>query len=150
MFAVLIRLGGDAGWPGGQRLWRWRGALDRLVGGPGLRRGRRDPALLALGDALDFWRVTAVTLDRRLALRAEMKVPGDAVLEFAITPAGDTAARCILTQRARFRPRGLLGLAYWYTLLPLHRVVFARMVDGVRRAAEARVPDAARERLKAS
>jgi hypothetical protein len=113
-----------------------RGALDHLVGGPGLRRGRRDPDRLAYGDAVDFWRVSAVEADRRLALRAEMRLPGEALLEFSIEPAGQ-AGRSRLVQTASFRPRGLLGLVYWYVLLPLHGIVFGRTLQGIRRAAEA-------------
>lgn len=135
VFRALCRLGGRQGWYGTGWLWVARGALDRLVGGPGLRRGRRDPEHLAYGDAVDFWRVSAVEPDRRLALRAEMRLPGEALLEFVIEPAGASRAR--LVQTARFRPRGLAGLAYWYAVMPLHRLVFGRMLAGLRRAAEA-------------
>ena len=128
----VCRLGGHHGWYA-DGLWRLRGWLDHLVGGPGLRRGRRDPARLAYGDALDFWRVTSIEPGRRLALYAEMRLPGEAMLQFDIAPDGE---RTRLTQTARFRPRGLAGLAYWYAVLPLHGVVFRRMLDGVRRAAE--------------
>ena len=128
---AVCRLGGRNGWYA-DRLWRLRGALDHLLGGPGLRRGRRDPERLAYGDALDFWRVVAIDPGRRLALRAEMRLPGDAMLEFEVT-AEDGGAR--LVQTARFRPRGLAGLAYWYVVQPLHGIVFHRMLEGVRRAA---------------
>jgi hypothetical protein len=121
-------------------LWRVRGAIDRLLGGPGLRRGRRDPDRLAFGEAVDFWRVTAIEPDRRLALRAEMKLPGEALLEFTIETLPGDASRCHLVQTARFLPRGLLGLLYWYAVLPLHRIVFGRMLRGIRRAAEAPAP----------
>jgi hypothetical protein len=135
---VVARIGGQTGWYGVDRLWRMRGLLDRLVGGPGLRRGRRDPSRVAFGDAVDFWRVTGVEASRRLALRAEMRLPGAASLEFTIEPsAAESRDRCRLVQTARFLPRGVLGLAYWYVMLPLHRVVFGRMLDGIRRAAEA-------------
>jgi hypothetical protein len=115
--------------------------LDHLVGGPGLRRGRRDPDEVLYGEAIDFWRVTGVEPGRRLALRAEMKLPGDAQLEFLVDPApvaeggGQPTSR--LTQIARFRPRGLAGLAYWYGIVPLHGLVFSGMLNGIRRAAEA-------------
>jgi len=102
-----------------------------------LRDGRRDPDRLAFGEALDFWRVTAVEAGRRLALRAEMKLPGEALLEFTIEPLPGEASRCRLVQTARFLPRGLLGLAYWYGVMPLHGIVFGRMLRGVRRVAEA-------------
>jgi uncharacterized protein YbjT (DUF2867 family) len=136
LYASIVRIGGETGWYGADRLWRLRGALDRLAGGPGLRRGRRDPERVAFGDAIDFWRVTGVEQGRRLALRAEMRLPGDALLEFEIEPAPGRADRCRLIQTARFLPRGLLGLAYWYALLPVHGVVFGRMLQGIRRAAE--------------
>jgi uncharacterized protein YbjT (DUF2867 family) len=135
-FRAIARLGGRNGWYGADWLWQLRGLMDRLAGGPGLRRGRRDPERLACGDAVDFWRVVAIEPERRLVLRAEMKVPGDATLEFVVEPTGDGASSRIV-QTARFRPRGLLVLAYWYAVLPLHRVVFGRMLDGIRRNAEA-------------
>src|SRR6185295_16614708 len=92
-FAAVARLGGDTGWYGADWLWRLRGSLDHLAGGPGLRRGRRDAERVAYGDAIDFWRVTGVEPGRRLALRAEMRLPGQALLEFTIEPlpAGRTA-----------------------------------------------------------
>ncbi len=132
VWRALCRLGGQHGWYA-DRLWRLRGVVDHLLGGPGLRRGRRDPERLTYGDALDFWRVTSIEPGRRLALHAEMRLPGDAMLEFEVAPDG-TGAR--LAQTARFRPHGLAGLVYWYVVLPLHGLVFRRMLDGVRRAAE--------------
>jgi uncharacterized protein YbjT (DUF2867 family) len=137
VFLTLSRIGGQAGWYGVDRLWRLRGLVDRLAGGPGLRRGRRDAARVAFGDAIDFWRVTGVEPGRRLALRAEMRLPGAALLEFVIEPSPEGSDRCRLVQTARFRPRGMLGLAYWYAMLPLHMIVFRRMLEGIRRAAEA-------------
>ena len=110
VFRTILRLGGHNGWYGVDWLWRLRVIFDRLVGGPGLRRGRRDPDRLAFGGVLDFWRVTAVEADRRLALRAEMKVPGEALLEFTIEPLPGEGSRSRLVQTARFLPRGLLGL----------------------------------------
>jgi hypothetical protein len=138
VFAAICRVGGGNGWYAADWLWRLRGALDRLIGGPGLRRGRRDPHRLRFGEALDFWRVVAVEEDRLVRLRAEMKLPGEAVLEFEIQPCDPAGGgpRTRLTQTARFRPRGLLGLAYWYSVLPLHGIVFSGMSQGVRRAAE--------------
>jgi uncharacterized protein YbjT (DUF2867 family) len=135
VFVMLVRIGGRTGWYGVDRLWRLRGFLDRLVGGPGLRRGRRDAERLAFGDAVDFWRVTGVDAGRRLALRAEMRLPGTATLEFTIEPS-DRPGRCRLVQTARFLPRGVAGLVYWCALLALHAIVFGRMLDGIRRAAE--------------
>jgi len=136
VFEAVCRVGGDHGWYASQWLWRIRGALDSLVGGPGLRRGRKDPDHLSYGEALDFWRVTAVEPNRRLALRAEMRLPGEALLEFDIQPLAEVAGASVLTQTAVFKPKGLLGLAYWYGVLPLHGVVFSGMLDGIRRAAE--------------
>jgi uncharacterized protein YndB with AHSA1/START domain len=135
VFRTVCRIGGGHGWYAADALWRLRGALDRLLGGPGLRRGRRNPDQVAYGEALDFWRVTGLEADRRLALRAEMKLPGEALLEFEIEPAPGGSR---LVQTARFRPKGLLGLAYWYAVLPLHGIVFRGMLDGIRRTAEAR------------
>lgn len=132
VFQAVCRIGGGNGWYAADFLWRLRGMLDRLVGGPGLRRGRRDPENVRFGDALDFWRVTRVDRDARLELRAEMKLPGEALLSFEISPAADG---CCLTQTARFLPRGLAGLLYWYAVLPLHGLVFAGMLNGIRREA---------------
>ena len=135
VFRAVCRIGGGHGWYAADGLWRLRGALDRLVGGPGLRRGRRDPENVSFGEALDFWRVTGLERDRRLALRAEMKLPGEALLEFEIEPLADPPARTRLVQTARFLPRGLAGLAYWCAVLPLHGLVFREMLAGIRRAA---------------
>ena len=106
------------------------------MGGPGLRRGRRDGHLVAYGDALDFWRVTGVIPDRRLELRAEMKLPGEAMLTFDLEPVPEEPARCRLVQTARFKPKGLLGIGYWCAVVPLHGIVFASMLNGIRRSAE--------------
>lgn len=192
-FRAVCRVGGPYGWHRGHWLWRLRGAIDRLAGGPGLRRGRRDPERVSFGEALDFWRVTAVERDRRLELRAEMRLPGDALLAFTIEPAGahasdddrhdsrralspaqahaseapesaassslptsasanafananadaaDTrgaamsATSCRLTQTARFLPRGLGGLLYWYAVMPFHALVFDGLLRGIAAAAE--------------
>ncbi len=141
VFASVCRIGGGHGWYAADLLWRLRGLLDRLVGGPGLRRGRRDPERVGFGDALDFWRVVGIVPDRTLRLRAEMKLPGVAELEFDVEPAGASHAGCRLVQVARFMPRGLAGLAYWYAVLPLHGIVFRGMLAGIRRHAEARARD---------
>ncbi len=135
VFQVVSAIGGEHGYPAANTLWRLRGILDRLVGGPGLRRGRRHPDKVAYGDAVDFWRVTGVEQDRRLELRAEMKLPGEATLSFEIDPAGDGGANR-LAQVARFKPRGLLGLLYWYAVLPFHGIVFSRMLHRLAGAAE--------------
>ncbi|MCK5943417.1 MAG: SDR family oxidoreductase, partial [Planctomycetes bacterium] len=132
-FATAMGIGGHNGWYGGNWLWRVRGALDKLLGGPGLRRGRRDARQLVVGDALDFWRVVQVTPDRSLELRAEMRLPGTAVLQIDVADLGD---RSRLAVTARFKPRGLLGILYWYAVLPLHALVFRGMLNGLKRAAE--------------
>jgi uncharacterized protein YbjT (DUF2867 family) len=136
VYRAVSRIGGDQGYYAADWLWRLRGRMDRLMGGPGLRRGRRDPEHLAFGEALDFWRVTWVAPSRRLELRAEMKLPGEALLSFEVHPDERDAARCTLIQTARLKPRGLLGLLYWYAVLPLHGLVFNGMLNGIRRAAE--------------
>ncbi len=133
VFRAVCRVGGGNGWYAADWLWKLRGWLDRLAGGPGLRRGRRNPETVAFGEALDFWRVTGYERDRRLALHAEMKLPGVALLEFRIEPEGD--ARAVLRQTALFKPRGLFGLAYWYAVVPFHHIVFRGMLDGIRREA---------------
>jgi uncharacterized protein YbjT (DUF2867 family) len=133
VFRMLDRIGGDNGWYSANLLWRVRGWIDRMVGGPGLGRGRRDPEKLAYGDALDFWRVTGIKDGERLELRAEMKLPGEAMLEFDIS---ETDTGSVLTQTARFKPRGLGGLLYWAALLPVHSFVFGGMLKNIRRIVE--------------
>jgi len=133
VFDAVCKVGGGHGYYAADWLWRLRGFLDRLIGGPGLRRGRRNPTHLAYGDSLDFWRVTDIDRPHRLTLRAEMKLPGVAILQFEITPHDGC---CTLTQTARFKPRGLIGLAYWYSVVPLHHVVFRGMLHGIQREAE--------------
>ncbi len=134
VYAAICRLGGGHGWYAVNWLWRIRGLMDQLVGGPGLRRGRRDPETLRYGEALDFWRVIHLEKDRRLTLLAEMKVPGLAQLEYRIEPR--EGGGCVVTQEARFQPKGLLGIAYWFAVLPLHGIVFPAMLGGIVRAAE--------------
>ncbi len=133
VFRSICRVGGGHGWYAAGWLWRVRGWIDILFGGPGLRRGRRDPEMVTYGEALDFWRVVGFERDRRLALRAEMKLPGEALIEFQLKPGG--ARRCILQQRALFHPRGLFGLLYWYAVAPLHQIVFRGMMLGIEREA---------------
>ena len=140
-------IGGRKGWYGGNWLWRVRGLLDKLIGGPGLRRGRRDQHSVVVGDALDFWRVVDVQPGKGLTLRAEMKLPGTAMLDFEIEPDGDG---CRLATTARFLPRGLMGIAYWYSVLPLHVLVFRGMLHGLKQAAERREPARAASRRAAS
>jgi uncharacterized protein YbjT (DUF2867 family) len=142
VFAVVSGLGGSRGYPVCDWAWQVRGAFDRLVGGVGLRRGRRDPDEVRVGDALDFWRVEAVDAGRLLRLRAEMKVPGEAWLEFEIRPVD--AGRTLLVQTAYFAPKGLGGLLYWYGLYPVHARIFSGMIHAL--AGEAGAREGARAR----
>ncbi|MBI5595857.1 MAG: DUF2867 domain-containing protein [Elusimicrobia bacterium] len=134
VFRAFSGVGGDRGWPAWEWAWVLRGMLDRLAGGPGLRRGRRHPDEIYAGEALDFWRVEASVPPRLLRLRAEMRLPGRAWLQWeAIPEAGGTR----LVQTALFAPSGLLGTAYWYGLYPFHKFIFSAMVDALARTAEA-------------
>ena len=132
-FTPIRRIGGTNGWFGFDWLWRLRGFIDLLVGGVGVRRGRRSQDTLRVGDALDFWRVEAYEPDRLLRLRAEMKLPGRAWLEFEVEPCEDGQVK--IRQTALYDPVGLTGLAYWYLICPLHVFVFASMLDGIAGAA---------------
>lgn len=133
VFRSVCRVGGGHGWYAADSLWKLRGWMDKAVGGPGLRRGRRHPETVEFGEALDFWRVIGIDQDRSLTLLAEMRLPGVATLGFEIEPL-ERGSR--LTMTARFRPRGLVGIVYWFGVLPLHHVVFGGMLRGIRRAAE--------------
>jgi hypothetical protein len=135
VFAAVERIGGAAGWHYANWLWALRGWLDLLMGGVGMRRGRRDPERLGAGEPLDCWRVESLEPGRRLRLAAEMKLPGRAWLEFEVQPDGNGAR---LRQTATFDPLGLWGLAYWYGVWPLHQLVFAGMLRGIARSAEGR------------
>ena len=135
VFPFVEAIGGDTGWYYADWLWQIRGFLDLLVGGVGLRRGRRDPKRLRQGDAVDFWRVELLEAGRRLRLRAEMLLPGRAWLEFEVEPEG---GRCRLRQTAEFDPSGWLGHLYWYALYPLHGLIFGNMLKRIGRAAELR------------
>lgn len=130
-------VGGDRGWYSLPLAWRLRGTMDRLVGGVGLRRGRRDPDHVHVGDAIDFWRVEEVDPPALLRLRAEMKLPGDAWLEFSITTEGVESGGkvTLLHQRALFIPRGLPGRLYWLSISPLHNIVFGSMIENLAKAA---------------
>lgn len=131
-FRPIARIGGHAGWYYGNRLWRLRGLLDLAVGGPGLRRGRRDPGSVVVGDTLDFWRVEAFEPGRLLRLAAEMRVPGRAWLQFEVTPENGGS---LIRQTALFDPVGVVGLVYWYGLWWIHRLVFAGMLRNITAAA---------------
>jgi uncharacterized protein YbjT (DUF2867 family) len=134
VFATFAGIGGKRGWFYADWAWQARGLLDRLVGGVGMRRGRRNPDDLRPGDALDFWRVEAVEPGRLIRLRAEMKVPGPAWLQFEASPRAGGGT--LLVQTAFFEPRGLAGLAYWYALYPLHQLIFSGMARAIARRAE--------------
>ncbi len=134
LWRVIEGIGGETGWYSFPAAWAVRGLLDRLAGGVGLRRGRRDPRHLLPGDALDFWRVEAITPGALLRLRAEMKLPGLAWLELSMVR--DAAGRTWYRQRAIFQPHGLAGQAYWRAISPFHGIVFGGMVRNITRAAE--------------
>jgi hypothetical protein len=128
IWPVISGVGGSNGWYYGNFLWKIRGWMDTLVGGVGLRRGRRHPEQLYVGDALDFWRVLEVAPPNRLILVAEMKLPGEAMLAFEIVPSKKGSE---LRLGTRFRPRGLYGILYWYVLLPFHDILFGGMLREV-------------------
>lgn len=132
-FAPIGRIGGDSGWYFGNRLWRLRGFVDLLVGGVGVRRGRRDPYDLAVGDAVDWWRVERYEPGRMVRFHAEMKLPGRAWLQFEVTPEEDGAG-AVIHQTAEFDPVGLGGLLYWYAAWPVHALVFRGMIRGIAKA----------------
>jgi uncharacterized protein YbjT (DUF2867 family) len=132
-FRPIERIGGATGWYYGDWMWRVRGFLDLLVGGAGMRRGRRDPDALLHGDAVDFWRVDAIESDRLLRLRPEMKLPGRAWLQFEVS---ESSAGSTIRQTAVFDPHGLAGLLYWYALYPVHGLIFGGMLRGIAHAAE--------------
>ncbi|NNF57661.1 MAG: DUF2867 domain-containing protein, partial [Rhodothermaceae bacterium] len=139
VFAEAKRIGGANGWLYANPLWKLRGLLDQLVGGPGLQRGRRQQDNIREGEALDFWRVETIEPGRLLRLRAEMKLPGRAWLEFLVEPdeaAPTGSSQTRLTQTAYYEPKGLLGLAYWYSLVPIHPSIFKGMLGQLARRAE--------------
>lgn len=131
-FAPIRRIGGKTGWYYGNWLWRLRGLMDILVRGAGLRRGRRNPEELVVGDTVDFWRVEAYEPGHLLRLSAEMKVPGRAWLQFEVSGDGDSS---VIRQTALFDPAGAFGLLYWYTLYPIHELVFKGMLNRIARSA---------------
>ena len=148
VYRSVQAIGGETGWYSGEWLWTIRGLMDKVIGGVGMRRGRRSPTELRVGDPLDFWRVEDLVPDRLVRLRAEMKLPGDAWLEWTITPDGDDldpdgreTTGCTLRQLARYHPRGLMGRAYWLAVAPFHRFVFPDMLAGLALDAERRERD---------
>jgi len=134
VYRSFSRLGGERGWLYMDWAWQIRGMTDRLFGGVGMRRGRRDPEELRAGDPLDFWRVEKVESGQLIRLRAEMKVPGRAWLEFQASAQPD--GQTLLTQTAFFEPKGLLGLLYWYVLYPVHGLIFSGMIRKIGERAE--------------
>ncbi|WP_233526321.1 SDR family oxidoreductase [Actinomadura spongiicola] len=137
LWEVIEGIGGKHGWYSFPIAWRARGVLDRLVGGVGLRRGRRDPRRLRIGETVDFWRVEEIETNTLLRLRAEMRLPGLAWLELRVS---DENGRAVLNQRALFHPRGLAGHAYWWTFRPFHNRIFNRMCHNITHAAEQTPP----------
>lgn len=135
-FQIVSEIGGKNGWYFGSWLWRVRGFVDQQLGGVGLRRGRRHPSKLAVGDALDFWRVEAFEPNRLLRLRAEMRVWGEAWLEYRVAPVD--SHRSSVTQSATYYPRGLFGRFYWFAIYPFHMYVFAGLHREIIRRAEDR------------
>ncbi|MEX2304362.1 MAG: SDR family oxidoreductase [Bryobacterales bacterium] len=135
-FRTIQQIGGEAGWYWGDWLWRLRGFLDLLAGGAGMRRGRRHPLEISAGETVDFWRVEAVEPNRLLRLYAEMKLPGRAWLQFEVDP---DASGSTIRQTALFDPRGFLGLLYWYTLYPVHGLIFSGMLNGIAAATQRRI-----------
>ena len=138
LWTVVEGIGGENGWYSFPLAWALRGWADKLVGGVGLRRGRRHASRLAVGEALDFWRVEALDRGRFLRLRAEMKVPGQAWLEMTTEP--DPAGGSIYRQRAVFFPSGLGGRLYWFSILPFHGIIFSGMANRITQAALAPTP----------
>jgi hypothetical protein len=140
VWGVVKRIGGTNGWYKDDYLWRIRGFIDKMIGGPGLRRGRRDPEELFIGDALDFWRVLDIQKNRRLLLLAEMKLPGEALLEFTLLPV-TTGKEHVTELRmiAYFHPKGLWGMAYWYSLIPVHLFVFSGMLKAIAKAVDGEI-----------
>ncbi len=136
LFKSFSSIGGQRGWLVWQWAWWIRGVLDQLVGGPGLRRGRRDPVELLPGEALDFWRVEQLDPGRRLVLRAEMKVPGKAWLIWEAQPQAEGSR---LVQTALFEPKGLGGVLYWYLLYPVHGLIFSDLASAIARDAQRKV-----------
>ncbi len=132
VFRTLCQLGGENGYYSSPMLWRIRGVLDRLVGGPGLSRGRRSRAKIGYGDAIDFWRVTRIEENQALELRAEMRLPGVATLDFEIENISREPRKVRLTQTATFLPPGILGHLYWLGVTPFHGPVFNGMLKGIR------------------
>jgi hypothetical protein len=137
IWAQIESIGGETGWYGADFLWALRGVADKIIGGAGLRRGRRHPTKLRPGESLDFWRVEAIDHGRYLRLLAEMKLPGEAWLEFELVPS-ENGKSTTIKQTATFIPHGLLGHVYWYLLALFHMLVFPTMIRNIEKAAAKR------------
>jgi uncharacterized protein YbjT (DUF2867 family) len=135
VWRVIEGVGGENGWYSFKLAWKVRGWLDRGVGGVGLRRGRRNPNQLMVGETVDFWRVEEIDPEKLLRLRAEMRLPGLAWLDFTVST--NDIGKTVLGQRATFYPRGLAGHVYWYAVLPFHGIVFGNMINNMAKAANA-------------
>jgi hypothetical protein len=133
-FAPIRTIGGSSGWLFGNWLWQARGWIDRRLGGVGMNRGRRDPAACIVGDVIDGWTVEAYEPNRRLRLSADIKLPGRGWLEFEVIP--ERSGRSVIRQTATFDPRGVLGRTYWYSILPLHAIIFRGLLREIARRAE--------------
>lgn len=133
-WAAITSIGGEAGWPAYDLLWRLRAIIDRVLGGPGMRRGRRHPTAVRAGDTIDWWRVVGVEPGRRLTLLAEMRLPGAAVLELEVESAAGGGSA--VTATGYFHPAGVWGLLYWIALLPAHRLIFTGLARGIAKRAE--------------
>jgi uncharacterized protein YbjT (DUF2867 family) len=140
-FGMIEQLGGETGWLYGDALWRLRGWVDQMVGGVGFRKGRRDPETLRVGDTVDFWRVEAREEPRLLRLRAEMRLPGRAWLQFAVSPLPDDGTRSRITQTVFFEPKGLTGTVYWHLVRLLHAPLFAGQLRALTNRIERRAQD---------
>ena len=134
VWSVVSRIGGDRGWYHGTWAWVLRGFIDRLVGGVGLGRGRRNSEIISPGDALDFWRVVSVKENDHLSLVAEMQLPGLASLDFRIKRIND--GTCELIQHAKFQPKGLGGIVYWLMLILMHEYIFGGMIKKISKLAQ--------------
>jgi hypothetical protein len=128
-WAPIRRIGGSAGWYYATWLWRLRGAIDLIIGGPGFRRGRPHPDVVRVGDTVDFWRVEEVDPARTIRLRAEMKLPGRAWLQFEVIDRAEEGSE--IRQTAIFDPVGVAGRLYWYGLYPLHALIFRGMLRSI-------------------
>jgi hypothetical protein len=131
LFGSICRVGGKEGWFNMNWLWKARGILDRVLTGVGTARGRRSSSFLRINDVVDFWRVEDISPDRRVLLRAEMKLPGRAWMEFSIDTNPDGTSR--LTLKAYYQPFGFWGKAYWYACFPLHIFIFNDLIEQIER-----------------